>query len=291
MVAPKYRAYVFTINNYSAEDVQMCKDIVCDYIIFGKEIAPTTGTPHLQGYIVMPSQRTYGGMIKNTFKKRASYIAHEYENSSAAHNETYCSKDATDVYTSGLIPPGKGARTDIWQIKKMIDEGAIMLDLMNANFELTVRCERGFKSYMNMLLPARTTRPVVYWVCGPTGAGKTEYAKRLGESYYIKNNSKYWDNYTQQDVIILDDFEKEFMNFRELLRLLDKNVFIAEVKYGTVNINSPYIVISCDRPPECFWSGTDLTQIERRLCKVICIPKTREDVRVTAPREEFSWDE
>ena len=43
----------FTINDYSEEDIQEMKMFgteYCTYIVFGKEIAPSTGTPHLQGY-------------------------------------------------------------------------------------------------------------------------------------------------------------------------------------------------------------------------------------------------
>ena len=44
--------YVFTLNNYSAEELCHVMSPREGYIVvFGKEIAPTTGTPHLQGCV------------------------------------------------------------------------------------------------------------------------------------------------------------------------------------------------------------------------------------------------
>lgn len=50
----KARRWCFTWNNYTKENVEYLKNIPankCDFIIFGFEIAPDTGTPHLQGYV------------------------------------------------------------------------------------------------------------------------------------------------------------------------------------------------------------------------------------------------
>ncbi len=40
--------WVFTLNNYSLEDIKKIQELECSYV-FQEEIAPTTGTPHLQG--------------------------------------------------------------------------------------------------------------------------------------------------------------------------------------------------------------------------------------------------
>nr|QIR82178.1 replication associated protein [unidentified] len=44
--------YCFTLNNYSDEDVGRLVALPRPYCcLFGKEVAPTTGTPHLQGML------------------------------------------------------------------------------------------------------------------------------------------------------------------------------------------------------------------------------------------------
>lgn len=48
-----YRRICFTHNNYGATDVNRYLAFVpevCKYILIGKEVAPNTGTPHLQGF-------------------------------------------------------------------------------------------------------------------------------------------------------------------------------------------------------------------------------------------------
>ena len=49
-------AWVFTLNNYTEDDLKFLSSKFSAepekyYFIYGKEVAPTSGTPHLQGYI------------------------------------------------------------------------------------------------------------------------------------------------------------------------------------------------------------------------------------------------
>ena len=54
MMALRGRRWCFTLNNYTDEDLQQLRGVVpskCRYIVFGREVAPETETPHLQGYL------------------------------------------------------------------------------------------------------------------------------------------------------------------------------------------------------------------------------------------------
>ncbi len=47
------RRFCWTLNNYTEEDVDgLQKDLaeLCKFAIFGREVCPTTGTEHLQGF-------------------------------------------------------------------------------------------------------------------------------------------------------------------------------------------------------------------------------------------------
>uniref|UniRef100_A0A8R1XS69 RNA_helicase domain-containing protein n=1 Tax=Onchocerca volvulus TaxID=6282 RepID=A0A8R1XS69_ONCVO len=48
----------------------------------------------------------------------------------------------------------------------------------------------------------------LYLIIGETGIGKTTFATKLSKSHYIKtaNMGPWWDDYEQQEVVILDDF-------------------------------------------------------------------------------------
>lgn len=50
----RVKRFCFTLNNYNDDDLEKLKEYAqqwCQFAIIGKEIAPTTGTPHLQGYM------------------------------------------------------------------------------------------------------------------------------------------------------------------------------------------------------------------------------------------------
>lgn len=44
------RCWTFTLNNYSDKDIKNIKEVKGNYL-FQEEVAPSTGTPHLQGFL------------------------------------------------------------------------------------------------------------------------------------------------------------------------------------------------------------------------------------------------
>lgn len=60
----KYRAFCFTLNNYTDDDYTYLINLDTRYSIIAKEVAPTTGTPHLQGYLYFKNQRHLSSLLK-----------------------------------------------------------------------------------------------------------------------------------------------------------------------------------------------------------------------------------
>lgn len=66
-VVTRARRFVFTKNNYTEDDLAYLialferpeENKEVSYLLFGKEIAPTTGTRHLQGYIEFNTRKTF----------------------------------------------------------------------------------------------------------------------------------------------------------------------------------------------------------------------------------------
>ena len=63
------RNYQFTINNYTKNNLKQLSKLSIqldnhNYICYGLEIAPKTGTPHIQGYIELNEGMTYTQLQK-----------------------------------------------------------------------------------------------------------------------------------------------------------------------------------------------------------------------------------
>jgi len=73
----KSRNVVMTLNNYTDVEVEALRIFgkkYCSYLVFGYEIAPTTGTPHLQIYAEFAEGKTYDTIKTQCFSRRY-YIA------------------------------------------------------------------------------------------------------------------------------------------------------------------------------------------------------------------------
>lgn len=85
------RRICFTINNYDAETEERIKNFIienCQYGIFGREICPTTGTKHLQGFLNLKNPTRF-----NKVKSSLHNTAHlEKANGTDIQNKEYCSK-------------------------------------------------------------------------------------------------------------------------------------------------------------------------------------------------------
>lgn len=260
------RGWVFTVNNYTEADEKWFLDLDLveeriRYIKVGREVGEA-GTPHLQGYI------EFTGVTSFARAKAVCRGGHiEPRMGSPAQAQDYCGKEDPEPIERGnpLVVPG--TRTDLIEATTLIREGQ-PIDVVAERLPTTyVKYTRGLQALHTMNAKHRTEAPEVFWLWGATGVGKTRTAVEYGGSHYIKDETKWWDGYDQQAVIIIDDFDGKWP-FRNFLRLLDRYEYQAEIKGGTVKINSPSIFITCEFPPEQWWEGTQLRQVLRRIKRV-----------------------
>jgi len=89
------KAWLGTLNNYTDDELTNLKirfeqpDVV--YAIIGEEVAPTTGTPHLQIYVYFASRKTFVS-VKHIIGQRAAIFK---ARGNPGTNRTYCSKSGT----------------------------------------------------------------------------------------------------------------------------------------------------------------------------------------------------
>lgn len=282
------RAWLFTLNNYTEEETESIEKLIqlssVRYLIFGKEIAPTTGTPHLQGFLYLFDAKTFAQIQAIVNNARVSFKRMTYGHTSDMI--AYCKKDGQ--YFEAGIPPEQGKRNDVHELMESIRSGAeqgdSFEDIIRTNpLPSFIRYSRGAREYYRIargIDTPRTSKPEVWWIYGPGGSGKTRWATRRcrGADYWISSGSLRWfQGYCGQKHAILDDLRPEDVSASLLLRILDRYPVQVEIKGWSVNWKPDFIYITSCEAPEDFWAGYryrqgDVSQLLRRIDTIIGLP-------------------
>lgn len=159
----RVRRFCFTINNYTDDTTPVFDDKKIAYLIFGKEVAPTTGTPHLQGYIELKNPHTIKGLHK--YLKGFSTASFRIANGTSSQNITYCSKSDEHPVEYGTPGPGAGARTDLIEATELIVQqpnSKGLLSVAKDHPSTYVKYYKGFEALADRLAPDPLPIPVVF---------------------------------------------------------------------------------------------------------------------------------
>lgn len=92
------RGWCFTWNNYPEEFNVSLDKLPVEYICWGKETAPSTGTPHLQGYLYFSNARTF-----SSIQRKLPGVHLLPARGTGNENKVYCSKGG-DFSERGICP-------------------------------------------------------------------------------------------------------------------------------------------------------------------------------------------
>jgi len=260
------RNYCFTYNNYpdNLDDFNLRLTEHCTYAIYGKEVAPTTLTPHLQGYLQLKKKERRIGVSKKFPGLHLIVAKGGFE-----ANREYCSKGGI-VFTVGT-PSVAGKREGLAAVCDLLKEGRSMREVAEIEPATYVRYVRGLESLAFRLSHERDFKTQISWFWGPTGTGKSRRAADMvkGESAYWKPGStKWWNGYEGQHTVIVDDYRRDLCTFAELLRLFDRYPHQVETKGGVRSFVSRRIIITAPKRPDTTWASRtdeDLQQLLRRI--------------------------
>lgn len=96
----------------------------------------------------------------------------------------------------------------------------------------------------------------VFW--GPTGTGKSRKAWELEPDAYPKDpNNKWWDGYTGEKAVIIDEFRGK-IDIAHLLRWFDRYKCNVEVKGGCIALRAQTFYITSNLHPKDWYKDIDL---------------------------------
>lgn len=165
---PTY-GFVWTLNNYTDEDIIRINGAIgqrgISYICYGREVAPSTGTPHLQGYM-QSTQKQYERLqlafapthLNNLQQAKAASGPNAAEISGVFGEPYtaigYCMKDG-DFYETGekvaIAPSKQGGRNDLKKAMEAVKSGATDLQLFEEHSSVMARYDKFVARYRTLI--------------------------------------------------------------------------------------------------------------------------------------------
>jgi len=225
----RHTYYAITVHNYSEIELAVKNRLVdiCKKFVYGREICPTTGNKHLQGFLSLKKP------MRGTELKIPGNPHYEACIASAESNEEYCKKDG-DYITHGYPKP---------------------IEIISELYPWQKNIETIFLQ--------KPDKRKIYWFWEETGnIGKTEFVKYM----VIKHKALFCSGGKHADLMnlvfnqnmdectgVLFDIPRAHRGHISYTALESiKNGMVCNTKYetGVKIFNSPHIFVFANYPPE-----------------------------------------
>lgn len=238
------RNWVFTLNN-PKEPLDFDK-LNALSLIYQLELGQEQ-TPHYQGYIRFEKNRRFSAV------KKLLPTAHwEIRRGSHSQAIAYCSKEDTRIegpWRFGDFTNDQGKRSDLDEVKDLIDNGATLKDVYQEHFAASARYSRFFSEYRLAVQPKRSWQTQCIVIYGPPRTGKSTWVTTQFPDAYVKDQSKWWTGYAGEETVMIDEFYG-WIPINELKRILDFTKLTLDAKYGHVNFIARYLFIISNKHPD-----------------------------------------
>lgn len=268
------RTWIYTLNNYTEEDITFLKELTVSMHVCGKEVGEN-GTPHLQGAITFKRSYRLAGL-----KKLNNRI--HWEIAKAKDPENYCLKEGNIVIN--IRNQEQGKRNDLLDVAESAKNHGLRQTAEDYPAEY-IKFHRGIAEYKYQISRPKgkvdyETEVIVLW--GPPGTGKTRLAWDIDPELYSvpepSGKTLWFPGYEGENTILLDDFNGHWVKWTQLIKILDRYPIQVETKGGFVNRNWRRVIITSNHPPED-WYPNEVDQ--RALLRRITRNENVTDVTVT----------
>lgn len=270
------RRWCFTINNWTDEEYEaMFEWPAVDYMVAGKEVGES-GTNHIQGFV-----RFTVNMRLSAVKKLNARAHWEITRGTTRQAADYCKKEG-DFEEVGEMPmtaeeKGEMERARWEEIRQKAKSG----DIETIEPQVYVVHYRTLKEiardHMAQVAPLKA--PCGIWIWGQAGVGKSYYARKTWPEHFIKELNKWWDGYSNEVTVIVDDMDPNYASaFGRLFKIWsDAYPFVAETKGGAIRIRPERFVVTSQYRIDEVWSDKEtLAAIKRRFTEIKMLPESKD---------------
>lgn len=249
--------WCFTWNNYPDDADDIVKKLYdsdeCSYIVYQREVGEGTGTPHLQGFLILKKRKRLTAM-KKLLTDQVAWYRCSREN--VQEKADYCKKDDTRVPDTSPIEYGTltirlpGSHEPLAAFQDAVKEGTSWNDLLLSHGDIMARCMHYCREFFNIYSPppdwvsskpfeARDwhasildyinnpdDRKIIFIVDPQGGLGKSTYARHL---LNIRDDVQFLKPAKEADIALSIDCQKK--------------VFILDCPRSRLDIPLPYNIL------------------------------------------------
>lgn len=275
------RNWLFTVNDipegygHILERIANRKSV--GYIVVGRERAPTTDHVHLQGFIKFVNVRKFKGVKKLLSELNNPRL--DIGDGKAYAMMEYCKKDGDFLeYGEPPLSPAEAGKKGGDRIRDAHRECCELAEA--GEFKTMKRMHpnlytRYYRTWMAMHKdfgdrPKDLLEVTGVWIFGPSGSGKSHYARETYPGFYDKPCNKWFDNYQGERFVLIDDFDKKHdVLAHHLKRWADRYAFSAEIKGSQINLRPERIVVTSQYRISEIWTDRETVDaLERRFIKI-----------------------
>lgn len=259
------------------------------YIVGALEFAPTTGQPHVQGYVAYSNAAT-----RAAIQQRLTGCHISIANGTALQNRQYCLKldSATpnplhltvEWGNRPLSQEEKGeAGAAVWEAAW---DSAVQGQVMDIPVKMRVSHYNTWKRIRldNAPRPEDLPEGVIngIWIWGPSGTGKSHSVRQkyTRDQLYLKDRTKWWCGYNNEPVAYIEDMSKFNPELGGYFKVwADRYAFKAEGKGCHMEIRPKLLVVTSNYSMDEVWGGQEqeLEPLRRRF-KVIFKGRREDDI-------------